>query len=68
MTVRRATGPLTGIDREPTASSDPQGPFGQAETLNDRFSEAVAGLKRRTEDPSDAEVMDLINEALAETR
>ena len=68
MTVRRVIVPSDKADQEPTAGREPQNLLSEAEALNDRFDEIVAGLKRRTEDLSDAEVINLINEALAETR
>lgn len=38
------------------------------EALDDRFDEVVAGLKRRTRDMDEAEVMDLVDKALAQSR
>lgn len=57
------------LKREPAAGETPQELSGEAlAALDRRFDEVVAGLKRRTKNLSDAEVMDLIDEALAETR
>lgn len=68
MTVRRTIVPSAGADQEPAARVETQSFIGEVEAVNNRFDEVIAGLKRRTGDLSDAEVIDLINEALAETR
>lgn len=38
------------------------------EVLDDQFDEVVADLKRRTKNMNDTEVMDLVDEALAQAR
>ena len=55
--------------RAPVAGEEPRELIGETlETLDDRFGEVVAGLKRRTKGMSEAEVMDLVDEALAQAR
>lgn len=57
------------LKRAPVAGEEPRKLIGDTlEALDDRFDEVVAGLKRRTRDLSEAEVMDLVDEALAQPR
>ncbi len=57
------------LKRAPVAGEEPRELIGETlEALDDRFDEVVAGLKRRTQGMSEAEVMDLVDEALAQAR
>lgn len=57
------------LKRAPVAGEEPQRLISDTlKTLDDQFDEVVAGLKRRTRDMGEAEVMDLVDEALTRTR
>lgn len=57
------------LKRAPVAGEEPQRLISDTlEALDDQFDGVVAGLKRRTKDMSEAEVMDLVDEAVAQAR
>jgi len=57
------------LKREPATGEEPQQLLRETlEALDDQFDEVVAALKRRTQDMSEAEVMVLVDEALARAR
>ena len=57
------------LTRAPVAGEEPRELISETlEALDDQFDEVIADLKRRTRDLSETEVIDLVDEALAQAR